>query len=241
MTEPVAAIKKMTMRRHPAWAHYHQNKRPKTYHEAQVSLPYSVAVALIEGAAMFPQYQNEKLGEPEILRLSDLLEIVPDDSLPRGVSCHLVAETAGGAKLESQIDHPKGSIANPMTDAEMRRKVHILADPLLGDAQVDKMIAAIDTVENAGLHRYADEADGSGREMSRIPYPDPDKLSPAKRAARFGPGAGAEQFAHVDACEGVPVAGLSRLCPGRDGGQRTGTRLARAGDHPHRASFAFSL
>ena len=27
------------MRRHPAWAHYHLNAMPKTYHEAQVSLP----------------------------------------------------------------------------------------------------------------------------------------------------------------------------------------------------------
>ncbi len=138
----------MTMRRHPSWAHYHLNTRPRTYHEAQVSLPYSVAVALIEGAAFFPQYQDEKLGDAEILRLSDLLEVVPDESLPRGVSCHLTAETMGGAKLESQVDHPKGSIANPMTDEEMRRKVHLLGDAVLGEARVTDMIAAIDTVES---------------------------------------------------------------------------------------------
>jgi 2-methylcitrate dehydratase PrpD len=147
LKEPLSAIKSMTMRRHPAWANYHLNTRPKTYHEAQVSLPYSVAVALIEGAAFFPQYQNEKLGDKDILRLSDLLKIVPDDSLPRGVSCHLVVETAGGAKLESQIDHPKGSIAYPMTDEEMRAKVHLLGDSVLGADQVNRMIAAIDKVE----------------------------------------------------------------------------------------------
>lgn len=152
LTEPVSAITRMTMRRHPTWAHYHLNTRPKTYHEAQVSLPYSVAVALIEGAAFFPQYQNEKLGDAEILRLSDLLEVVPDDTLPRGVSCHLVAETSGGARAESQVDHPKGSIDYPMTDAEMRHKVHLLGDPVLGEERVARMIAAIDDVENlAGI------------------------------------------------------------------------------------------
>src|SRR5690606_17936427 len=72
LTEPVSAIRSMTMRRHPAWADYHLNRRPQTYHEAQVSLPYSVAIALIEGAAMFPQYQNDKLGDPEIRRLMDM-------------------------------------------------------------------------------------------------------------------------------------------------------------------------
>jgi 2-methylcitrate dehydratase PrpD len=147
LSEPVSAINSMTMRRHPTWVDYHLNRRPRTYHEAQVSLPYSVAVALIDGAAMFPQYQNERLGDPEILRLSDMLTVVPDESLPRGVSCHLVAETAGGARLESQIDHPKGSIAYPMTDEEMRAKVHLLGDPVLGQDQVEKMIGAIDDVE----------------------------------------------------------------------------------------------
>ncbi|ODU66319.1 MAG: hypothetical protein ABT05_05585, partial [Lautropia sp. SCN 66-9] len=42
-------IARIVMARHPDWAHYHQNATPKTYHEAQVSLPYSVAVALHDG------------------------------------------------------------------------------------------------------------------------------------------------------------------------------------------------
>src|SRR5205823_4573958 len=52
---PLAAVRSITVQRHPAWASYHQNAEPKTYHEAQVSLPYSVAVALVEGAALLPQ------------------------------------------------------------------------------------------------------------------------------------------------------------------------------------------
>lgn len=148
LAEPLAAITAMTMRRHPTWAGYHLNTRPRTYHEAQVSLPYSVAVALIEGAAFFPQYRNEKLGDPEILRLSDLIEVIPDETLPRGVSCRLVVETAGGNRLESQIDHPKGSIDYPMTDAEMRGKVHLLGDAVLGEERVERMIGTIDDVEN---------------------------------------------------------------------------------------------
>ena len=65
------------MRRHPAWAHYHLNATPKTYHEAQVSLPYSVAVALIDGAALLQQYRDERLSDPEVLRLSKLVAVVP--------------------------------------------------------------------------------------------------------------------------------------------------------------------
>lgn len=153
LSEPTSAIRKMTMRRHSKWALYHQNRRPRTYHEAQVSLPYSVAVALIEGAALFPQYQNEKLGEAEIVRLSDLIEIVPDDGLPRGVSCHLTIQTDGGATLVSQVDHPKGSIANPMSPAEMEGKIHLLGDPVIGETQVARMIETVRDVERLGSTR----------------------------------------------------------------------------------------
>ncbi len=146
-----AAIRSMVMRRHPDWAHYHLNKTPQTYHEAQVSLPYSVAVSLIEGAALLPQYQDGKLRDPEIMRLSDMLAIEVDPSLPRGVSCHLKVQMQDGSTFTAQVDHPRGSIANPMTGEEMERKVHMLADPVLGAAGVDAVIAA--TARLDGLAR----------------------------------------------------------------------------------------
>lgn len=143
------SIRSIRMRRHPAWAHYHLNATPKTYHEAQVSLPYSVAVALIEGAALLPQYQDAKLKEPEILRLSKMVAVSPDDSLPRGVSCHITVETANGASYAAQVDHPRGSIANPMTDAELAGKIHLLADPLIGNGAVTRLVEMVKDV--AGL------------------------------------------------------------------------------------------
>jgi 2-methylcitrate dehydratase PrpD len=147
MKEPVAKVRKIKMQRHPAWAHYHTNALPKTYHEAQVSLPYSVAVALIEGAALLPQYQDSKLSDPNILWLSKMVEIVADDSLPRGVSCLMTLETEGGAIYRSQVDHPRGSIVNPMTPEEMRNKVHMLADGVVGRASVDKLADLVQNIE----------------------------------------------------------------------------------------------
>ncbi len=135
------------MRRHPAWAHYHLNANPKTYHEAQVSLPYSVAVALIEGQALLPQYQDSKLNDPAILRLSQMVRVIPDESLPRGVSCLMILSTTGGANLKSQVDHPRGSIANPMSPDEMANKVHMLADDVIGRKFVDELIDRVKNVE----------------------------------------------------------------------------------------------
>lgn len=141
-------IASMEMMRHPDWAHYHLNKRPQTYHEAQVSLPYSVAVALTDGQALFAQYNNARLPEPMLLRLSDMLKITPDASLPRGVSCRLTMTMDDGAQYVSQVDYPKGSIQNPMNDAELRAKFDSLVLPVLGTARGAEIAAMVESIED---------------------------------------------------------------------------------------------
>ena len=136
------------MARHPDWALYHQNKRPQTYHEAQVSLPYSVAVALLDGQALFAQYNDARLGEAEVLRLTDLVNITVDASLPRGVSCLMTMVMHDGSKHVSQIDYPKGSIQNSMSDDELRGKFDSLVVPVLGAKRATEIAAAVASIEH---------------------------------------------------------------------------------------------
>jgi 2-methylcitrate dehydratase PrpD len=140
-------IRRIVMERHPDWAHYHQNPAPKTYHEAQVSLPFSVAVALREGAALLQQYSDANIANPVVRKLSGLVSFVPENRLPRGVSCRMTAELADGRKLVSQVDHPKGSIRNPMSDAELAGKFESLAGPVLGAARAARLADAVAGVE----------------------------------------------------------------------------------------------
>jgi 2-methylcitrate dehydratase PrpD len=88
-----------------------------------------------------PQYQDEKLSDQTILRLAGLVKIVPDDTLSRGVSCLMTLETDTGTVYRSLVDHPRGSIANPMTADEMHNKVHTLADGVIGRSAVTDLIA----------------------------------------------------------------------------------------------------
>ena len=144
----LSRIKSMQMARHSDWAHYHLNTRPQTYHEAQVSLPYSVAVALLDGQALFAQYNDARLGEPEILRLTDMLSITVDDTLPRGVSCLLTMTMDDGSTYVSQVDYPKGSIQNSMSDAELRAKFDSLVIPVLGAPRAAEIAAAVQSIES---------------------------------------------------------------------------------------------
>lgn len=146
-------IRSIVVKRHPDWALYHQNMAPRTYHEAQVSLPYSVAIALIEGKALLAQYTNSKLGNKDIRRLMDLTRIETDPRLPRGVSCHTTMSMASGEKYVSQVDFPKGSIENPMSDDELRGKFESLAVPVIGEmraAQIGDVVSRIERCANIG-------------------------------------------------------------------------------------------
>jgi 2-methylcitrate dehydratase PrpD len=140
-------IKHIAMARHPDWAHYHKNKTPQTYHEAQVSLPYSVAVALKEGQALLKQYTDRKLKDPVLRKLSDMVDISVDASLPRGVSCKMTMTMNDGAKFVSQVDYPKGSIQNSMSDEELRFKFDTLAAPVIGDSNANHLADLVADVE----------------------------------------------------------------------------------------------
>jgi 2-methylcitrate dehydratase PrpD len=140
-------IARIVMARHPDWAHYHQNATPSTYHEAQVSLPFSVAVALRAGQALLKQYSDANIADPLIKRLSSRVQFVVDKRLPRGVSCKMTMESSDGGKFVSQVDYPKGSIQNPMSDAELRAKFNSLAAPVLGEKRAGQLADLVERVE----------------------------------------------------------------------------------------------
>lgn len=143
----LAAIERIDIARHPDWGNYHLNKTPQTYHEAQVSLPYATAVALKEGQALLAQFTDAKLKDPQLNDLMGRMHVSLDAGLPRGVSCRMTMTLRNGTQLVSQVDYPKGSIQNPMSDAELRAKFESLATPVVGAAQVERIAARIDTLE----------------------------------------------------------------------------------------------
>ena len=75
------------------------------------------------------------------------------EGLPRGVSVRMTVTQSDGSKFTSQVDYPKGSIQNPMSDEELRVKFKSLAAPVIGDKKA------------ADARRHGDER-GEGRRAS---------------------------------------------------------------------------
>jgi 2-methylcitrate dehydratase PrpD len=134
-------IERIVMHRHPTWEKYHVIARPRSYHEAQVSLPYSVAVALVDGAALPAQYTDERVeNDKQVQGLAALVQVEADPSLARGVSCHMVVTLRTGEALESTVDYPLGSVQNPMNDDVLIAKSRTLATPVIGAQRFDQFV-----------------------------------------------------------------------------------------------------
>lgn len=140
-------IRKITVYRHPDWANYHVIYQPKTINEAQVSLPYSVAVAFKEGEAFLDQYGDPFLGDPEIKKMMDRVKVEADPKLPRGVSCLMVVETEKGETHQAQVDFPKGSKENPMSEDERIKKFSRLSRAILGGDLTDRVVETVLSLE----------------------------------------------------------------------------------------------
>jgi 2-methylcitrate dehydratase PrpD len=139
-------IADITVYRHPAWASYHAISRPRTFHEAQMSLPYSAALALIEGQALPSQYARVGVGDGATMALSAKVAIKADDRLARGVSVRAVVHTSNGDELVAEVDYPIGSRQRPLGDEQLAAKFTDLAAPSIGDGTVP-LAAAVWSVE----------------------------------------------------------------------------------------------
>ena len=136
-------VESLVVFRHPDWSEYHRNSAPQTYHEAQVSLPYSTAVALIEGGALPEQYTDDQVHRPDLVALMSRITIETRGDLPRGVSCRLELKKKDGTILTAQVDDAKGSLGTPMTDEDLEAKFTRLSAPVLPADRPEQVIDAV--------------------------------------------------------------------------------------------------
>ena len=122
-------------------------RRPSTVIEAQFSMPFGAALAVLEGKAGLAQHDSSRLLAPAILDLMDRTECVADPELDRRYPAQWPTwarvTTNDGRTLEARVDHPKGDPPNPLSPAELRAKFDELTAPVFSTA---RQAAIADTV-----------------------------------------------------------------------------------------------
>ena len=106
-------------------------RRPASVVDAQFSLAFGAAAALVWGRAGLAEYDESRLDDPAALALMGRVdyEVDPDidRDFPEKWRAWARVQTRNGQVFEQRVDDPKGDPGNPFTDAECRDKFHDLA------------------------------------------------------------------------------------------------------------------
>jgi 2-methylcitrate dehydratase PrpD len=91
--------------------------RPTNALNAQMSLRYIVAAALVDGQVLPPQFADDRIGDPALVTLAQNLELVHDPRLdelyPKNFAGWVAAD-AGGELVRVDVLDPSGSPAAPI-------------------------------------------------------------------------------------------------------------------------------
>lgn len=111
--------------------------------DAQMSLPYAVAVALVRGAADLPMFADEIRRDPAVLGQASRIAVVESAEPLTNVAADLVLSLRDGTERRLRIDVPAGSATNPLPDEGIVAKYRSLATPMIGADQADALERAV--------------------------------------------------------------------------------------------------
>jgi len=128
--------------------------RPQTTVDAQFSLPYQAAVALMRGDVDIKTFCEENFKDPQVLELIPKVEWQKDEEFerryPASYSCTVTVTMDNGQEFTSVIDNPKGDYRNPMTQEEIENKFIDLVRIEIDDVgKIKNIIAFVKEIEKA--------------------------------------------------------------------------------------------
>jgi 2-methylcitrate dehydratase PrpD len=99
--------------------------------QARFSARHGVAVGLLDGRAGLAQFSDARATQPDVSRLRAVTNLIATPDCDRD-SVTITVHLTGGDDVEVHVAHARGSLARPLTDAELDAKVHDLVEPVLG-------------------------------------------------------------------------------------------------------------
>lgn len=129
--------------------------KPESVVDAQFSMPYGAAVAVLHGAAGLEQFTLEKIHAPEMRRMMGRVVVVKDvrieENYPREWPARVAIQLNTGERFEKSLRYPKGDPENPLTWDEMAAKFRSLAGAVLPAERCDEVLREIHQAEPAAL------------------------------------------------------------------------------------------
>jgi aconitate decarboxylase len=144
---------------------------------AQMNLPYTAAVTLIDGTAFLDGYTDDRLADPQILALADRVRVVvaPDlDALGKDEmrAVRVTLTTKAGQEFTESVRYRSGHWKNPLSDADLVAKFRNLATRVI----TDEAVTAIEDIV-LGLEGAAEPVAELAKHLQQVRPPAPTEGS----------------------------------------------------------------
>ena len=116
--------------------------------DAKVSIHHSVAVSFLFGAAGLREFSSEIVADPTVVGFRGKVRVEADNNLPVGAA-RVNVRTTSGDVLSIYVDHARGSLKLPMSDADIETKVRDAVAFGASGCNADRVIDAVWNLEKA--------------------------------------------------------------------------------------------
>src|SRR5437588_322492 len=131
--------------------------RPDSKETADHSLPYCIAVGLVDGMVTPLQFKEERVLDKKLIPIMDKVKVVANDEFealfPKFQPSRVTITTNDGKSHSTRVDVPKGDPRDPMTEDEIAVKFTALGGDVIGKDQckkLQKFIMSIETADKLG-------------------------------------------------------------------------------------------
>jgi 2-methylcitrate dehydratase PrpD len=148
----VADIEGIALKVHPLVLELTGKKTPQVGLEGKFSVYHSAAVAIIHGEGGEDVYSDACVRDPEVTTLRDKVSAEVDKSVHEDAA-HIAIRLKDGRVLTKHVEHAIGSLARPMSDADLEVKFRKFAKGILTRAEGDallKLCWSLDKLKDAG-------------------------------------------------------------------------------------------
>ena len=125
--------------------------RPTSKETADHSLPYSLAVGLVDGMVTPLQFKQERIDDPALIPVMDKIKVVPNDEFealfPKFQPSQVTITLNDGQSFTQRVDVPKGDPRDPMTEDEIAVKFNALGKDVVGEKKCDQLRDVIMAME----------------------------------------------------------------------------------------------
>lgn len=123
---------------------------PENAVDAQFSMPYGAAVALVHRSAGLEHFSGASFDSPQLKTLMGKVVLIKDirleERFPEEWPASVRIQLKGGETLEKFVRYPKGDPQNPLTWQELSAKFESLASRVLPKERCRKIIDAVENV-----------------------------------------------------------------------------------------------